>query len=233
MTYQELLLHPLWRERRGTILRRDEQKCLHCANENILQQATIGALFQTGQYHSGWMYRFRPLNELFGQKALLKTESTVNEKAYIAYADKVEMGDKFAKVIAVRKRRSTYKPNPDESFLNKLLELEMEFPVQSLSWVYVQGLHVHHTYYQLGTFPWEYPDAALQTLCWVCHEKLHRQTIVPLLDEAGKEIGKLTPCSRCYGAGYFPEYKHVQEGICFGCNGARYIELIGTSFKQS
>jgi hypothetical protein len=231
MTYQELLLHPSWRERRGEILRRDEQKCIQCANENILQETSIGALFQNGPYHSGLMYRFRPLNELFGKKVLMKTETNVNDKAYIAYADKSDTGEKFAKVIAVRKRRSTYKPNADDSFLNKLLELELEFPVQSLSWVYVQGLHVHHTYYQMGRLPWEYPDSALQTMCWVCHENLHRQITVPLLNEAGTEIGKLTPCSRCCGAGYFPEYKHVQEGVCFSCNGAKYIEFIGTSFK--
>lgn len=35
-----------------------------------------------------------------------------------------------------------------------------------------------------------------------------------------------TPCKRCAGYGYFPEYKHVENGICFRCGGNRYEELI-------
>ena len=30
-------------------------------------------------------------------------------------------------------------------------------------------LHVHHRYYTKGAEPWEYDDAALQTLCEECH----------------------------------------------------------------
>jgi hypothetical protein len=30
-------------------------------------------------------------------------------------------------------------------------------------------LHVHHTYYERGREPWEYPDRFLQTLCANCH----------------------------------------------------------------
>ena len=33
-------------------------------------------------------------------------------------------------------------------------------------------LHVHHTYYEKGCAPWEYPDESLQCLC----EKCHRET---------------------------------------------------------
>lgn len=33
-------------------------------------------------------------------------------------------------------------------------------------------LNVHHTYYQRGAAPWEYPDHALLTLCESCHAKI-------------------------------------------------------------
>jgi hypothetical protein len=36
----------------------------------------------------------------------------------------------------------------------------------------------------------------------------------------------LTPCARCHGAGGFPEYRHVQNGVCFRCHGSRYDEFI-------
>ncbi len=34
-----------------------------------------------------------------------------------------------------------------------------------------QVLDVHHCYYRYGRLPWQYPDAALLSLCRGCHEK--------------------------------------------------------------
>ena len=227
MTYQELLLHPKWRERRYEIICRDKHKCLKCNNVKILEDALIGVIIKSGLYHSGTMYRFQGFNELRGQKVLMTKESTVNDNGYIAYADREAISSKFGKIIAVRKRVSELPTaSVNGSFFNALLTMEVALPLNSFKWVYVQGLHVHHSYYQKGRTPWDYPDEALQTLCWVCHESLHSQITVPYLDEQGNEIGRLTPCGKCAGAGYLPEYKHVQEGICFSCQGARYIELV-------
>jgi hypothetical protein len=97
---------------------------------------------------------------------------------------------------------------------------------QSIKYDFAKGLNVHHTYYQLGRLPWEYPDEALETYCKFCHLELHAHTSVPRLDEFGNQAGTMTPCPRCGGAGEFPEYKHVERGICFNCGGARYMELI-------
>jgi len=49
---------------------------------------------------------------------------------------------------------------------------------------------------------------------------------VPILDINGIKVGALTPCKGCHGAGMFPEYIHVEPGICFRCKGAKYEELI-------
>jgi hypothetical protein len=95
----------------------------------------------------------------------------------------------------------------------------------SIKWFDIKNLHVHHKYYQYGKLPWEYPDEALTTLCWNCHEELHKNEKIPNLDNNGHLISELTPCSRCFGAGCFPEYNHIQNGICFKCNGAKYEEL--------
>ena len=40
---------------------------------------------------------------------------------------------------------------------------------------------VHHRYYYAYPngekfMPWEYPDSALTTLCYSCHEQIHRTT---------------------------------------------------------
>jgi len=90
-------------------------------------------------------------------------------------------------------------------------------------------LHVHHKFYIDGKLPWEYEDDALVSLCNWCHWDIHQREIVPVysINNEGKLVPlKLTPCSRCNGAGWFPEYTHVNSGICFRCNGARYEERI-------
>jgi len=96
---------------------------------------------------------------------------------------------------------------------------------QTLKYCKANGLNVHHTFYQRGRLPWEYPDETLETYCRICHIELHASVKVPELDENGIQIGMMTPCPRCAGAGELPEYKHVDRGICFQCNGAQYVEL--------
>ena len=87
--------------------------------------------------------------------------------------------------------------------------------------------HIHHKYYVADSLAWEYPDDALVLLCHLCHLNFHRDNRVPYYSNKNlKDELDLTPCSRCYGAGHFPEYKHIENGICFRCNGARYDELI-------
>lgn len=89
-------------------------------------------------------------------------------------------------------------------------------------------LNVHHKHYIIQHKAWEYDDEDLVTLCNECHTKVHQSIGVPVYSNKNgfmKEI-QLTPCLRCGGTGYFPEYKHVEHGICFRCRGARFEELI-------
>ncbi len=101
-----------------------------------------------------------------------------------------------------------------------------DFPFEAAKNIY---LHVHHKHYVMGKLPWAYNDEALTVLCNWCHWELHQDIRVKIYQETttGCEEVEWTVCSRCNGAGVFPEYSHVQAGICFKCNGARYEELIG------
>ena len=89
-------------------------------------------------------------------------------------------------------------------------------------------LQVHHKHYIYGLDPWEYKDSEMVTLCEKCHGSFHshHQVSVYRLDGENLVEVQLTPCYRCGGAGWFPEYKHVQGGICFRCHGQRYEEHI-------
>lgn len=92
--------------------------------------------------------------------------------------------------------------------------------------IFYTRLHVHHKYYVLNKWPWEYPDEAFVTLCRAHHYSLHEAEKIPVYDKTGTTLDA-TPCLRCNGAGYLKEYRRIQNGICFRCSGAKYEELIG------
>jgi 5-methylcytosine-specific restriction endonuclease McrA len=45
-------------------------------------------------------------------------------------------------------------------------------------------LNVHHTYYEKGNAPWEYPEDSLHCLCETCHKRAEAERIL-LLKAAG------------------------------------------------
>ncbi len=95
-------------------------------------------------------------------------------------------------------------------------------------------LNVHHRYYLYKRYAWSYDNSALITLCKMCHKLVHR-TMPPLIYTKNKDrliVMNFTPCYRCNGEGYFPEYKRIESGVCFRCRGARYEELIDNKEVQ-
>lgn len=109
------------------------------------------------------------------------------------------------------------------------IELNKKIDTKELEWIFMLGLHVHHKYYIEDYFAWEYPNDALITLCQSCHEKIHENQEIPVYNTEFEFQGYYTYCKRCHGAGVFPEYSHVQNGVCFRCDGMRYEELIPSS----
>jgi hypothetical protein len=86
--------------------------------------------------------------------------------------------------------------------------------------------HVHHKYYIIDNLAWDYPNDALILFCHKCHLSYHKDNIVPVYKSMDlNDKIEMKPCFRCNGAGHFPEYKHVENGVCFQCKGARYEEL--------
>ena len=88
-------------------------------------------------------------------------------------------------------------------------------------------IHVHHKYYVNGKLAWEYSNDALISLCQECHQYLHDHTDIPVyeIEDQTNEV-KLTKCQNCNGSGYLPKFHYFKDGICFSCNGYKYIELI-------
>jgi len=129
-----------------------------------------------------------------------------------------EMLKKQYDVTNIR-REMTLKPQDYKIYEQERLKIKQDF-------LFVRGLHVHHQYYQVNKLAWEYPEDALITLCWLCHKDLHENQKIEVLNEDGLCIDRYRYCTRCFGAGEFPEFRHIQNGICFRCDGAKYEELI-------
>jgi len=245
-TYRELLSSPEWKSRRLQIISRDNHTCVNCKNEILLKDHIYGHLNfnyinknQQAEYflvHKGVRYDYRlPLYLELPQSSLFVLFKILDDNILILTArlyDKVTdllkivnlyyLNDQTDKSQMV-KFALNYNEIETENYLN---ELKQPYIFNASDWLFVGGLNVHHEYYQDDTLPWDYPDSALTTLCLFCHENHHKDQKIIHKDKAGNHIGYLTPCNRCNGTGYLPEYFYHENGICFNCNGAKYLELI-------
>lgn len=83
--------------------------------------------------------------------------------------------------------------------------------------------HVHHKFYIKDKLPWEIEDQGLVTLCNKCHKAVHATQEIPVVERSrntATELYKEKPkCDRCGGIGYFEQFGHVYDGICFKCHG--------------
>ncbi|QNJ98139.1 hypothetical protein [Constantimarinum furrinae] len=103
--------------------------------------------------------------------------------------------------------------------LNKIEPQENESLIRSKEPI---NLEVHHNYYILNNFPWEYDDIALICVCRECHQEIHDNNKIPVWDQNKLNMLEFGPCDRCVGKGYLKEYKHVENGRCFKCSGSGY-----------
>jgi hypothetical protein len=229
-TYSDLLLSTEWKNKRTEIIKRDKLCCLNCNNKNVISNLKVSqALLMTNptNNHVGFflinreMFKLKTRIKCFidSRKAFWRYDFP-NKNIIIYYDDLVE--NNTVRLILAREIMNEEINRIDDT----IIVLDPIKKPDNSYWIFNNSLHVHHTYYQLGKNPWEYPNNSLTTLCWICHEELHSDKLIPVLDFEGNEIKKYTPCFRCHGAGEFPEYRHVENGICFRCNGAKYEELI-------
>jgi hypothetical protein len=234
-TYKELLLDFNWRHKRNEVVIRDRLICKNCNNNNLLHnyEITQGMKLLQGRGNTS-MYI------LLGRGAMRNNETRyriylhddysywqdgIKPTYLLFYHERLEQlpNTNILKPVAVRKMEAS-----ERVIFNDIpvLKLPLKELNPSLTWIFNSTLHVHHKYYQDGKKPWQYPNEALITLCWSCHQKEHKEKKIKWLDIHGNEIGQLTPCGRCCGTGELPEYYYVENGICFECRGARYKEFI-------
>jgi len=244
MTYSELLQRKEWSFKRQEILARDEKVCQNCKNQKHLNHfylSSIGLSFHKEKIViKGYSYLLKQNLQYFSNELTFKDfiqliSTNKNHRTLALFSYKPEnTSQNLVAFLDVPKFQ-----DPERPKLIKAKDVEEFSIIQNkhvvdfvkscdktdIKWLICKNLHVHHKYYQIGNQPWEYPNDALVTLCWNCHEELHKNEKIPYLDKENRQIGNLTPCPRCFGAGCFPEYNHVQNGVCFECNGAKYKEF--------
>jgi len=116
--------------------------------------------------------------------------------------------------------------DPLDPFSEEEIDLSDLFPAMNIKISNVPIImQVHHKRYIKGRLPWDYEDYYLVTLCDRCHFLYHQKHKVKVYDDFSQELDYHT-CDRCNGAGWFPEYLHVEKGICFKCSGDRFTSSI-------
>lgn len=81
-------------------------------------------------------------------------------------------------------------------------------------------LQVHHKCYRKDIEIWAQINNEYVSLCNVCHQIVHNNQLIPFFDSSGRILQYLRACSKCNGKRYLECYKHVNNGICFECNGS-------------
>jgi hypothetical protein len=106
-------------------------------------------------------------------------------------------------------------------------EIDFIYPIETIRLIeqkQVRISNVHHKYYVLEKEPWEYPNEDLMLLCHHCHKTIHQNQQIKIYKDFSKnEWDIVRPCQKCCGTGYLWEYSYWQGGICFDCNGKRFL----------
>lgn len=171
--YSEKLNCDEWREKRVSIIKRDNNVCVKCLNEYYLNRYVRGFILEISKRFSvstafnrsdprfRWNY-FEVLLRLDNGKEF---NESINTDIEIENTSILQQ----AKILI--------------SYENNKTTIEGIYTGEThpnIKWYYARNLEVHHTYYIDEKLPWEYPDSALITLCSSCHKELHENSEVPV-----------------------------------------------------
>jgi hypothetical protein len=168
-----------------------------------------------------------------------------NDIDHIPYLDLLETKEWFEKrneiierddhkcSICGNRKTEGWNKNPDGSFRYYWVEFEIIDGNSTIVFHHTDRkiwIHVHHKFYIKNFLPWQYASQDLISYCNWCHFEFHKENKVKIFELISGELHELnySTCRRCNGAGWFPEYRKIQNGVCFRCHGLKYEELILT-----
>jgi len=251
MSYEDLLNTSEWKEKRKKILKRDNNECQRCGVNHKNDFRTRGILISHADLKKKYSFSFiknpnfniglillvNNKEDFLIFKTPLKESDIKPENDYyftINFADKNKIKYPYSGTNKENKKRNIFlegsknkkikvKNIIDQCIIDKegyyFIKKEQEKEYVKDSYL----LHVHHKCYRQNKKIWEQEDHEYITLCNICHLIIHNNQKIPFYDNNGNKFKDLTPCSRCGGRRIIECYKHVQNGICFKCNGAGFI----------
>jgi len=233
MKYKDQLNSDFWYQKRKEILQRDKFTCKNCLNKNLIHSCREGLILKIEDKTNNLLNIAQGWND---SKTLLLVISEIDEKKISPmFIQENRFNNLSCEEIMIND--SVYyeaiqeEDNSEEEVIAEFNnvkgvvnqnKINIHCIKGNIGYKFAKNLHIHHKYYQLEKLAWEYPDDALDTLCWFCHEMLHSKSEIDILDKKGIKIGTKKLCNRCHGAGKFPEFNHVQNGICFKCKGNKF-----------
>ena len=256
INYQEQLESQEWKSRRKTILNRDNNTCSCCGKGECIRLAFENDVFylgidyskpmitpsnysilESGNKLSDEIEKWNSSRIKRGPLPSSKQIGVLSENGYFFYT--VWSKDDDYKNIRIKKDAYIAKLLCCDGYIaNVIYTDEQLLSDLALHRIYLQKenlvLTVHHKRYIVGKKAWEYEDEDLVTLCQRCHSKIHEFLPVQTYAYVNGhfKVMNYTPCQRCNGTGYLPEYNYVENGICFRCRGARFEELIDNNYNQ-
>lgn len=250
-SYQSQLESPQWQEKRNKILNRDNHRCKICGKGKTTWTKINNKFYNVGVDHRCPVV---VQEEILSKKfTITEFKSFINTKriSFIKVESDLLVGISDNNILGIADINIINIPQ-DEVCVNLVRHnsgmlyfvvtpKDTDLSNINISTVYLKEnplfLTVHHKHYILQHKAWEYDDNDLVTLCNECHTRLHHAIGVKVYSSIKNGYMQeilLTPCKRCHGTGYFPEYKHIESGTCFRCRGARFEELIPkTSYTAS
>lgn len=248
MTYFEKLQTDEWRLKRETILTRDKSTCQRCGfKHNTVDKLAEEFTFKELNDVHGIMftlpYEINNIStiDLFIRRSKLKCkviqdktpqdfQCRLEDYVLLMFGQYNPSGNdemlydlkglqKFPKTI--------WNPSLDhdiqyifhryDRFIN--FEFAYSVPITKIKEFEKNCLHIHHKCYRKGFEPWEQDNFDYVTLCNICHKNVHESVTIPYYN--GQIIlQSQRSCQRCNGRRIFECYKHVQNGVCFRCNGS-------------
>ncbi len=195
--YRKLLYTVEWNKKRKKILKRDKNTCQSCEKEKPKEycRKDISAFFPPGTNSISW--------NVVGSTRI--TNEPIKHGFY--WLKKTKEFEKYDKYSGFK-----YWNTPSGNTLIVADSFQ---------------LHVHHKIYILNILPWENHEKDLKTLCNKCHKHEHSKTVIKSFYRTGNDLEPIgnEECERCGGSGYLPEFKHVENGICFGCYGGKFQQF--------
>jgi hypothetical protein len=236
--YKELLLTQDWYNKRAEIIERDNYQCTKCGSTKSVNYYRKNIAIDRKDY----VLRNSIIKNQ-GKFEDLRKSLGFNDCTFVVIENEISFcitnkGDLFLSYFNSDRVKDENELNVEKCKTKKgkdfyiLTEKNIKTSYSKLYIPHIcekpKNIQVHHNFYVYEFLPWEYENHTMTTLCNLCHWNLHKKTDVPIYTNQNGELEPLnfTPCTRCNGAGVFPEYRRIENGICFRCDGNRYEELI-------